>query len=826
MQKQDPLATQIWKLYSRTKVGLPNQERMENLTWRMMSMTLKRERRRTGIKQNVSSSVYPVPAPPGSLPHSFDHEDGDSMFIDEPMVESPQAADSPLAMDIVSSVSRVSSSKTSTVAIPIKPQRQDFLLNSFRSSTSLASAPSRPRQVGSSEFSYIQRHRRKTSLDVGNQARKRPANFSPHVPPLQSITIPHDPDPDQELAEYNLEASDAFLSSNASHSHPYGLRNSQLSNLPYSLNTMIGVDNTDPILHSAGPFQPNLNFSPIESPLTSSGGFTALYNGASLASSIASQEFYSPPASTPHSASSTPHPIPENGEVFFGQTTIESRTQARNIPHFSHHSRHSTLPNSLSQTGFVFGNNDSFNTGNLTVQHQEGFTNVTNNFAYQHVNPSHIVQQRDQNRRTAGDVKSSSIFSLTGDSDVEEEEKDGFSISELKDFTTLDSSQGLDTPLSESTQNISSWLKDPMINSEKSFPAPNIDLLATKYSNHPLTRNLDPNTEISIESGDWASFSKGLSGITATGEIKSSSAQEVARRSKLSKATSTTGIIYHGSGNPRTLSNPSSPPESGFNSANPSRPQSPDTARPGAHNIGQNGLPTTCTNCFTQTTPLWRRNPEGHPLCNACGLFLKLHGVVRPLSLKTDVIKKRNRGSGASLPIGATSSRSKKSVRKSISQPGKGNSATGLTGALSDENGALSGNENNNLVSGLTQSLSHSTTLVGRSTPLIAPKAGATTGSTSSIELSVGRVPATLSSKRQRRSSAVRADLEATNNVEGSIVEREAKIVRPDHINHILTQQANQGSQGSSSTIAQTSMMSALPSSGSTHEWEWLTMSL
>jgi hypothetical protein len=52
---------------------------------------------------------------------------------------------------------------------------------------------------------------------------------------------------------------------------------------------------------------------------------------------------------------------------------------------------------------------------------------------------------------------------------------------------------------------------------------------------------------------------------------------------------------------------------------------------------------TTCTHCFTQTTPLWRRNPEGHPLCNACGLFLKLHGVARPLSLKPDIIKKRNR---------------------------------------------------------------------------------------------------------------------------------------------------------------------------------------
>ena len=30
-------------------------------------------------------------------------------------------------------------------------------------------------------------------------------------------------------------------------------------------------------------------------------------------------------------------------------------------------------------------------------------------------------------------------------------------------------------------------------------------------------------------------------------------------------------------------------------------------------------------------------------LCNACGLFLKLHGRSRPISLKTDVIKSRNR---------------------------------------------------------------------------------------------------------------------------------------------------------------------------------------
>ncbi|KAG1308311.1 hypothetical protein G6F64_006146 [Rhizopus arrhizus] len=55
------------------------------------------------------------------------------------------------------------------------------------------------------------------------------------------------------------------------------------------------------------------------------------------------------------------------------------------------------------------------------------------------------------------------------------------------------------------------------------------------------------------------------------------------------------------------------------------------------------GSQLVCSNCSTTTTPLWRRDDEGAPLCNACGLYLKLHHERRPLSMKTDIIKKRQR---------------------------------------------------------------------------------------------------------------------------------------------------------------------------------------
>lgn len=54
---------------------------------------------------------------------------------------------------------------------------------------------------------------------------------------------------------------------------------------------------------------------------------------------------------------------------------------------------------------------------------------------------------------------------------------------------------------------------------------------------------------------------------------------------------------------------------------------------------------TKCTNCLTTKTSLWRRDSEGRPVCNACGLYFKLHSKRRPPSWRRDITSSRNRDS-------------------------------------------------------------------------------------------------------------------------------------------------------------------------------------
>ncbi|EEB09075.2 transcription factor [Schizosaccharomyces japonicus yFS275] len=60
-----------------------------------------------------------------------------------------------------------------------------------------------------------------------------------------------------------------------------------------------------------------------------------------------------------------------------------------------------------------------------------------------------------------------------------------------------------------------------------------------------------------------------------------------------------------------------------------------------AHNKDNAGL--VCTNCQTKKTSLWRKSPQGQTVCNACGLYARLHGQNRPVNLRKEKISRRRR---------------------------------------------------------------------------------------------------------------------------------------------------------------------------------------
>ncbi|XP_062337438.1 transcription factor GATA-6 [Osmerus eperlanus] len=103
----------------------------------------------------------------------------------------------------------------------------------------------------------------------------------------------------------------------------------------------------------------------------------------------------------------------------------------------------------------------------------------------------------------------------------------------------------------------------------------------------------------------------------------------------------------------------------------------------------------SCANCQTSTTTLWRRNAEGEPVCNACGLYTKLHGVPRPLAMKKEGIQTRKRkpktlnkskgssGNNNSIPMTPTSTSSSNSEDCSKnSSPSTQVSVTGVNSSV------------------------------------------------------------------------------------------------------------------------------------------------
>ncbi|XP_032779626.2 box A-binding factor isoform X2 [Daphnia magna] len=112
----------------------------------------------------------------------------------------------------------------------------------------------------------------------------------------------------------------------------------------------------------------------------------------------------------------------------------------------------------------------------------------------------------------------------------------------------------------------------------------------------------------------------------------------------------------------------------GIGGHQPHQPKRSSTAG-GGHSSSSNGngnrrTGLVCSNCSTSTTTLWRRNAQGEPVCNACGLYYKLHSVNRPLTMKKEGIQTRKRKpkAGTSQPTEKTPNKRSKSSHTSGGQ--------------------------------------------------------------------------------------------------------------------------------------------------------------
>lgn len=560
----------------------------------------------------------------------------------------------------------------------------------------------------------------------------------------------------------------------------------------------------DPILTSAGPYQHNFTFSPNASPMVTHGPFSQ-FNQQSLASSLNSNDYYSPPHSGYPSAVSTPQPMQDSEQqsYYFGDIGLDLRQQ-RGIPVMPQ--RQDGLNSSMSNN-YNFSNAGHHSTehyySSLTGQSMNGYTVQQQQ---QHVEPHRVLDPSYARRVSPGFSMGmqDNMFHFGADSDNEDEEGTNLILQDYNEAMgdpTLDLNSGLQW--SPSMSELHNLQKLP--HHQKQVRIGGAEMMGT--------------------SSDWTNSSLRTHGSAIS---VSDVHRDDLRRGKVPRTTSTPALPTHNV----SLSNVNSPAPSGFSSRAPSRPSSP-----GPKGQDANGVPTTCTNCFTQTTPLWRRNPEGHPLCNACGLFLKLHGVVRPLSLKTDVIKKRNRGSGTTVNIGGTSTRgSKKSSRKNSVQPTPAttpNSANALSDNNSHSPGSVQGSNGSGSAVTTPTSISAGNTTGGK--PGVVPIAAAPPKQP--IQPVSQSRTVQITPKRQRRQSRVSTtnlptlsssigqgdqemrDVDATPKTSQATIAR----MRPTPSSGSTTTMASL-IQGGGATLQATKPASMSPAN--TQEWEWLTMSL
>ncbi|KAI9509412.1 hypothetical protein F5148DRAFT_1187836 [Russula earlei] len=691
LAKDDPLATQVWKMYTRTKANLPHAQRMENLTWRMMALALKKKKDdemkqegQAGEPEQGGVQVKKEPEGDGAVPTTEDNEAVDLGEERGRRIDKGKAKVSVIGFDganqdstedddeIVPMEWRAISRSRSRVPMDWRPSSRSrsrpppatgILLDNVLSHPERFAFPSleHPSDSKPSDMHGLLRHPAGDKFDsaslpstpIGPRQHTMPStahNTFP-LPTLHEHTShPHAPafptGPHGHRYSYPISSDHHSTVLNAYTGHPSSLPSSGVHGLPRPL-----ASEAAPVEQRS--FPRHVRKTSFDHTVLKDGimpGILGRHQVNGRPQSPATLIGTKRRANAPHAESMLRADPPS---VHCSSPIMESPDVVQRFPLSHHHPTHSSHhPTNGSFPSAPF---------NFTVPGYDGLFDLHPTQPLPHDyssimsavdGPRHVPSYHDSPHPAL------SAASYSPHTSPPLAPNEGLSAAAVAASAVVAESYarlnlvGVDDPGMEYPNLIGVMYPNgveaatlshqpfthvdptqilPAEHGETGYPSlhpsPSSDGwgngFASSTAASPEPR--DASNASTPPSAEGPSARQGIRKIVSTKRI-----QDAVVRSAIARKKSTAG---------------SDPPPTAQLRSSTSTPDLTSSAGGGGPEDGETS-PTVCTNCQTTNTPLWRRDPEGQPLCNACGLFYKLHGVVRPLSLKTDVIKKRNRASG------------------------------------------------------------------------------------------------------------------------------------------------------------------------------------
>ncbi|KAF9478613.1 hypothetical protein BDN70DRAFT_879738 [Pholiota conissans] len=628
LAREDPLATQVWKMYARTKVTLPHAHRMENLTWRMMALALKKKKDEDDAKLAADLPKLKLePPPPASL-------------SDDPPPSSASAASESADQQQHQLPSergrRIDKGKARVRVVGFDAIHQDSFEDNDGAVPMDWRAMSRSRSRISMDWRPTSRSRSRppestTSASTFDQHATPPSSYDAHfafptfdrgpirsIPPSGAIPIPgssllsagrRSPPFDHSLGVVYEQDNINYFDDMQRYSYDYTSPNVIPSSLP------------TPGLHG---------YNRIPVPVKPS----------HLPRTVRKTSFDQTVSKARKSSSDIHTGIKRPADALHTDSLL--RADPSNIPeidphhhphhHHQHQHQHHTPSSSFPSSSF-----------NFCFPPYDGIFDLPAN---PNANNSHHYYPR-----TSASNRSSLYHSTSASPSTEGLSAAAAAASQVmaEGYAQLNAVTGADESVLDYRQLMG--LVYPNLDGSHYTHVDPTQILSVNQLDSSSSNNNFPTFHASPSSDEWNNVNS-----------SSNASPEPYNTSNASTPPSTEGHGGHASSSQRTAGPTAAPRKfislqqgaqdvqrkQSLNSPVESKSSSASTPEDGSTKTEEGDqTPTLCTNCQTTNTPLWRRDPEGQPLCNACGLFYKLHGVVRPLSLKTDVIKKRNRASGA-----------------------------------------------------------------------------------------------------------------------------------------------------------------------------------